>query len=278
MWHCMHTFRLIHLFRVTTIIALHVLVFKKTHQYSHTVQGCNTVSPLCLKRSVLAPVSLRPPIPNTQSPLIGQLTHAWPSTVDNKIAAVLNQSLGAKLVGLWECVTQWRSVMSKSHRIKGGTTDEVFQEQLFPGERGASFSPESECLNFQDLQHAQGIYLKHWRTGLKDSSKAKKKKNLGWISTDLREYAALNKAELHQKTLQPNNQVSHFANAKLLAYQFPLWGGILFCLFTFFAFILGRYPSSLNILKPPLSPSHAKYSEKLHISVLLQSSSATPEV
>lgn len=63
-----------------------------------------------------------------------------------------------------------------------------------------------------------------------------KKKNLGWISTDLREYAALNKAELHQKTLHLQNGWLDYLVAKLLAYLFPSWGGILFCLFTFFFF------------------------------------------
>ena len=33
---------------------------QKTHQFSHTVQCCSSVFPLCLSRSVLAPVSLRP--------------------------------------------------------------------------------------------------------------------------------------------------------------------------------------------------------------------------
>ena len=33
--------------------------------------------------SVSAPVSLRPALPNTQSALIGQLTHAWASTTHN---------------------------------------------------------------------------------------------------------------------------------------------------------------------------------------------------
>ena len=55
-----------------------------------TVQCCTNVFLLCLKRSVLAPVSLRPSLPNTQSALIGQLTHAWPSTANNNWIALLN--------------------------------------------------------------------------------------------------------------------------------------------------------------------------------------------
>ena len=49
---------------------------QKTHQFSHIVQCCSSVFTLCLKRSVLAPVSLGPGPLKTQSPLIGQLTHA----------------------------------------------------------------------------------------------------------------------------------------------------------------------------------------------------------
>ena len=43
--------------------------------------------------------------------------------------------------------------MSQSHRIKGGTTDEVFQEQCFVWERGASVG--ADLFNLQDLLHAQ---------------------------------------------------------------------------------------------------------------------------
>ena len=52
-------------------IDLHALVLQKH------ISFLDTVFHHCLKRSVLAPVSLRPhPLPNTQSPPIGQLTHA----------------------------------------------------------------------------------------------------------------------------------------------------------------------------------------------------------
>ena len=85
----------------------------------------------------------KPPPPNTRSALIGQLTHAWPSTA-YKRAACLNELLPkrnpAARYRLCKCVTWWHSVMSQSHRIKGGTTDEVFkalQEQCFLWERGA---------------------------------------------------------------------------------------------------------------------------------------------
>ena len=45
--------------------------------------------------------------------------------------------------------------MSQSHRIKGGITDEVFQEQGFLWEMGASFGVSFDLLHFQDLLHAQ---------------------------------------------------------------------------------------------------------------------------
>ena len=86
--------------------------------------------------SVLAPVSLR-----TQSALIGQLAHAWPSTPINNRVAVLNQFVHGKLAAmhkLRKCVTWWRSVASQSHWIKGGTTDEAFTGAVFLWERGAS--------------------------------------------------------------------------------------------------------------------------------------------
>ena len=61
-----------------------------------TVQCCSSVSPLCLKQSVLAPVPLRAPLLNSQSALIGQLTHAQASTT-NKNRTVLIQFLCAKV-------------------------------------------------------------------------------------------------------------------------------------------------------------------------------------
>ena len=43
--------------------------------------------------------------------------------------------------------------MSQSHRIKGGTIDEAFQEQCSLWERGASVG--LTFFNLQDLSHAQ---------------------------------------------------------------------------------------------------------------------------
>ena len=44
-----------------------------------------------------------PTPPETQFPLIGQLTHAWASTVNNNRAAVLNQLLHVFLSRLCKC-------------------------------------------------------------------------------------------------------------------------------------------------------------------------------
>ena len=82
-----------------------------------------------------------------QSPLIGQPTQAWPSVPNNNISSVLNHFLHAKLatiIKLWKWMTWWCSVMSQSHRIKGGTTDEVFQSSCFLWERGASVGVDFE--------------------------------------------------------------------------------------------------------------------------------------
>lgn len=46
-------------------------------------------------------------------------------------------------------------MMSESHGIKGGTTDETFQEQLFWWERGAPVSTDFELFNFKDLLNEQ---------------------------------------------------------------------------------------------------------------------------
>ena len=54
--------------------------------------------------------------------------------------------------------------MSQSHNIKGGTTDEAFEEQCFLWERGAAVGADFHLFNFQDILHAQE-HFKHWRKG-----------------------------------------------------------------------------------------------------------------
>ena len=72
------------------------------------------------------------PLPNTKSALIGQLTHAWPSTANSNRATVQNESLRANLaqidIDYAKHVPWWRRMMSQRYRIKGGIIDEAFQE------------------------------------------------------------------------------------------------------------------------------------------------------
>ena len=81
------------------------------------------------------------PLMNTQSALIGRLTHARPCSSKNNREAVLNHFLHFKLAARHyscKCATWCCCVMSGSHRIKGGSSNEAFQEQYFLWERGAS--------------------------------------------------------------------------------------------------------------------------------------------
>ena len=106
--------------------------------------------PLCLNRSLSAPVSLStpssppppPPLPPTHNnKKQTKKNNKQDNNNNNKRAVEINQSLCSKLVArqkLCKCLT-WRcSVMSESHRSKGGATDEVFQGQCFLWERVAS--------------------------------------------------------------------------------------------------------------------------------------------
>ena len=113
------------------------------------------------KLSVLAPARLL--LLNTKFPLIGQPTHAWASSANNSANPVLCAILAARQK--WcKCVTWWRSVMSQSHQINGGTTDEEFQAQCFLWENGASVAADFNLFNFQHLSHAQEPISKHWMT------------------------------------------------------------------------------------------------------------------
>ena len=48
--------------------------------------------------------------------------------------------------------------MSGSHRIRGRTTDEVFPDQCFLWERGASVGADFRLFNFQDLYVHEKLY------------------------------------------------------------------------------------------------------------------------
>ena len=71
-------------------------VVAESLQLLNSVFSCCPVLQLCII-SVTAPVSLRPRLPNIQSPLIGQLLHAWASTANNNRAAVPTQFLHAEI-------------------------------------------------------------------------------------------------------------------------------------------------------------------------------------
>ena len=113
-------------FWVTTTIGLHALMLKK--HISFSVQSCNMVFPIRLIRS-FSSFLFEVPLLNTQSALIGQLTHTWTSTINNKGAAVPDQFLHAKLATshkLCKCMIWWHSVMTQWPRIIGRTTDKAF--------------------------------------------------------------------------------------------------------------------------------------------------------
>ena len=93
---------------VTTRKRLDPLVLKKHFGFFILSTAAALFPPSCLKRSVLATVSLRLLLLNTQSALIGQLKHARANTADNNRASVLNQFFCAKLPAghkLYKCVT-----------------------------------------------------------------------------------------------------------------------------------------------------------------------------
>ena len=69
-------FRFLTLFWVATRTGLPAVMHKTMHQLVHTVHCCSTIFPLCLRRSVSTPVSLRTRS-HSQSALIGWLGHAW---------------------------------------------------------------------------------------------------------------------------------------------------------------------------------------------------------
>ena len=128
-------------FWVTTRIDLHSLVLKMSFLILSSAVALYLLS-------VLTPVSVKA-CPNTQSALIGQLKHAWPSTTNNNSCD--EGFMRAKLAAWhkWcKCMTWLRNAMSQS---QGGTTHEVFQRQCFLWERGASLGAAS----YQDILHTQ---------------------------------------------------------------------------------------------------------------------------
>ena len=121
-------------------------------KFSHTVHCSSTVIPFCLKRSVLAPISWRPALLITQSALIGQLTHTWEITANNSSAAVLNQPQDRNYANAWHSDVVWCHNVTV---LKAGAADEVFQDQWFLWERGASVGADFDLFHFQDILLAQ---------------------------------------------------------------------------------------------------------------------------
>lgn len=60
----------------------------------YSVHCCSSVFPVCLK-SCISSCLFKAPLLNTQSALMGRLTHTWASTSNNKRAALLNSFLHA---------------------------------------------------------------------------------------------------------------------------------------------------------------------------------------
>ena len=61
----------------------------------------------------------------------------------------------------------WHGDVAWCHKVtelKGGTTEEVFQEQCFLWERGASVGAELDLFSFKDFLFIQAQEpLKHWK-------------------------------------------------------------------------------------------------------------------
>ena len=111
-------------------------MLKKTHFFSCIVQCCCPVFTLCLKYSVLASVSLRPPslmlwLVSSCLPEPAPLTVSPVSSVD-VFSTFLSNKLAARH-NICKYVAWWQSSMVRSHGNNGVTTDEAFQalQELF---------------------------------------------------------------------------------------------------------------------------------------------------
>ena len=83
---------------------------------------------------------------NTKPSLSGQPTHAWASTANDSRAALPNEFLCAKAA--MYTLSKYVTLMSKRHRIKGGATDEAFQEQGNLWERGVPAGVDFDLFNW----------------------------------------------------------------------------------------------------------------------------------
>ena len=151
---------LIHLMHASNcyIEPLQHIVFNETYYVHFQVHnfnfGYHHSKFTCFSLLILSsPVSLRPRLLNTWSPLIDRLTHAWASDTDNNRAAVLNQFLGADLATeliVFKYVTLW---CHKVTEVEAGLLMRCFRSSVFRGREELLF-----CIfNFQDLLHDQNV-------------------------------------------------------------------------------------------------------------------------
>ena len=127
--------RFIVLFWVTARIGAHVLMIKKSISDLILFRALSLYSlSLSLKRLVLAPVSLRPPL---LSPTMGLLKHAWASITNNDRAVVLNQFLHTKLdakgmdfANVWHGEVVWRPKVTE---LKASLAGRHFRSSVFCG-------------------------------------------------------------------------------------------------------------------------------------------------
>ena len=85
---------------------------------------CSTVFPPS-KHSVWAPVSFGPRLLNTQSAVIGQLTHAWASTANNNIDHTCAKSILTCQTSHKQIIMQMHDMAMECDVTKSQTTDKV---------------------------------------------------------------------------------------------------------------------------------------------------------
>ena len=106
-----------------------ILFYCKNRFSYFGTQKHHCIPPLCLKCSISDPVSLRPLLPNTQSPLTGQLTHAWAmwcfqlpvsftSTMNIGICCLCGANMS--YINTIKCIAVW--IWSTCEPLKGGKT------------------------------------------------------------------------------------------------------------------------------------------------------------
>ena len=114
------------------------------------LSGAAALDPPLFKTIHFSSCLFKAPLPNFWAPLIGQLTNAWPSTINIK-----KEQLCLINFCLYKCLSLSRSVISQSHRIQGRTIDEAFRRQRFLRVEGPSVGADFDLFYFLVLLHAQ---------------------------------------------------------------------------------------------------------------------------